>query len=561
MPLKYHWQLPKAVPKEIENRFPEIHPIILSILFQKGLTEQREIDEFLFPDYSRDIYDPFMLKDMRKGVERIRKARDKKEKVVIYGDFDADGVTSATVLFKTFRKIGIKSPEVYLPDREKDGFGLNEAAIKRFAKEGVNLIVTCDCGITNYEEVKLAQQKGIDVIVTDHHQEGTKLPPAFSLINPKLKREKYPCKHLAGVGVAFKLCSALLRQEKMSSNEAFEKWLLDLVAVGTVADMMPLLGENRTLVKYGLIVLNKTSNLGLRTLIERMGLALGNISSEDISFRIGPYINAAGRINHANDALLLLLSHSKEEANRFAEKLEEMNNRRQKIIDKVITEIKGRFSQEIRRKIIFVEGNWPEGIVGLVAHRLVEEYGKPAVVVSKTRDLKGSGRASGSFDLFGILAKFRKYFLSFGGHKKAVGFKLKNQECLNLLKEELLREAHQFKEEEFCPKIRIDAVVRLEDINWELYEKIDCFQPFGQDNEMPKFLARNIQLTDMMTVGRNGEHRRLIFENTKKMIYFSVEKDNGLKVGNHYDVVFVLGVNQWNGQQELQLKVVDIREA
>lgn len=555
------WQLPKKVPQEIKERFPEIHPIILSILYSRGLDTQEKVDEFLLPDYSQDVHNPFLFNDMARAIERLKQARDKKEKVVIYGDFDADGVTSATLLFKAFQKFGLKRINLYLPDRDVEGYGLNEKAVKEFHKKGVNLIVTCDCGVTNVWEVDLANKLGMEVIITDHHLEEEKIPNALAVIDPKVKKEKYPFRDLAGVGVAFKLAQALLSNHHTSESEAFLKWLLDLVAVGTITDRMPLLGENRTLVKYGLVVLNKTSNLGLRALIKKAGLTLDNINSEDISYRLGPRLNVAGRIDHANDALFLLLSKDKEKINFLADKIETMNRKRQKMVDDIILDIKNNFSKQLENKLIFITGeSWTNGILGLVANKLLDEYGKPAIIVSRTKkEIKGSGRSHPPLDLFEILNKFKNYLKSFGGHKQAVGFELKDENFLPLLEEGLLKEIAKLKEQKFGQKIQIDSVVKLEDINWDIYEEVKRFAPFGQANEMPKFLVKNIKLTNLETVGQKGEHRRMIFEGGKKMIYFSADASKDLKVGDYYNVVFTLSVNQWNGEQELEMKVIDIK--
>lgn len=555
-----YWQLPKKLPKKIQENFPEINPIVLSILYNRGLDSQEKIDEFFLPDYSQDIHNPFLFKDMKKSVKRIKQARDKKEKVLIYGDFDADGVTSTVLLLKAFKKFGLKKIDFYLPDREKDGYGLNKKVIENFQKKGVSLIVTCDCGISNVEEVDLAKKLGIDVIITDHHFEGPKRPAAFSIINPKLKGESYPYFDLAGVGVSFKLAQALLSEDK-PKNEAFLKWLLDLVAIGTIADRMPLLGENRTLVKYGLLVLNKTSNLGLRALIKKANLNLNSIESDDVGYRIGPRLNAAGRINHASDSLFLLLAKDKEEADFFAEKIEKMNQQRQSLVDKIFLEIEKDFKEKLDKKFIFIfKESLPSGVMGLVANKLVDKYGRPAVLISQKQEhLKGSGRAPKPFDLLASLEKFRNYFSSLGGHKQAAGFELKDKKYLSLLEKGLIKEANKFKKEKFVPKIKIDALLKLDDITWDLYEEISRFAPFGKDNEIIKFLVKNVQLTNLETVGQNGQHYRLVFENRKKMIYFSFDKSKDLKVGNFFDVVFTLGVNQWNGQQELELKLLDIR--
>ncbi len=560
--MKTIWQLPKDVPQEMKKQFPEFHPIILSLLYQRGLTTQEQIDEFFNPDYSSDLHNPFLFKDMSKAVERIERARKEKEKVVVYGDFDVDGVTASVVLFKTLKKIGLNNLEIYIPSRENESHGLNKSALKMFSKKGVKLIITVDCGSYSNKEVEEGSKLGIDIIVTDHHRPEKKVN-AFAFINPKYKAEKYPYRDLAGVGVSFKLAQALLSSKQGESYKAFEKWLLDLVALGTIADRMPLLGENRTLVKYGLLVLNKTSNLGLRALIKNLGLPLGSLKSDDVAFYLAPCLNSAGRVNHANDSLALLLSENKEQADKWALKLKETNNQRQKMLSKTIENLKKR-KEELEQKWIFIiTRNCPTGVAGLAASKIAKDYGKPTVIFLE-KHLRGSARVEGDFDLFKSLAKFKKYFLDFGGHNRAAGFKLKDKIYLESLKKGLLEEAKSIKPEELLPKLFIDAIVDLEEIDWDLYNEVEKFEPFGEGNEMPNFLVRKVKLIDLETVGKQNNHCRLYFKGGKKMIYFFVDEETEekkLKKGENYDIVFCLGINQWNGQQELQLKVVDLRKS
>ena len=561
--VKKKWEVCPTISEEFKNQFPEINPIILQLLANRGLKTQKEIDEFLLPDYSQDIHDPFIFLEMEKTVERIYRAIENKEKILIYGDYDVDGVTSAVLLYKVLKLLG-NEPDIYLPDREKEGYSLNIEAVKSFIEKKINLIITCDCGTSDIKEVEKANQAGIDVIITDHHCEPEVLPEAYTIINPQLKREKYPFKNLAGAGVVFKLICALLKQSNLPNKEAFEKWLLDLVALGTINDSMPLLKENRTLCKYGLLVLNKTKNYGLKVLIEKSGLSLGNLDTQNIYYQIGPRINAAGRMDHANEALKLLLTEG-EEVNNLVLKINALNEKRQRLVENIFTEIKAELGSErpMKKILIVLKEKCPVGILGLIANKLVDAFARPAIVLTKTSkgEIKASGRST-SFDLFANLSRLSHYFSGFGGHKAAAGFTLKNNKDFEKFKKEIEIKAEQeIEEEEFNLKIKIEAKVKLSDINWDLQEESAKFEPYGQGNEKPVFLLSNLNLKNIEIVGKNSQHRRITIDEGKKLIYFnSNEKMRDFKIGDKIDVIFELGVNRWNGEQRLEMKAVDIRK-
>jgi len=557
------WEVSPSISKNFQNKFPEINPIILQLLVNRGFRTQKKIDEFLSPDYSQDIHDPFLLKDMKKAVRRIYQAVKNKEKVVICGDYDTDGVTSSTILFEVFKKIGIKSLQVSIPDRQKDGYGLNEKAVKSFIKQKIGLIVTCDCGVSNIKEIDLANKSNIDVIITDHHREPPKLPNSFAIINPHLGREKYPFKFLAGVGVAFKLIQALLKDKNcpLLDKEATEKWLLDLVALGTIADFVPLLGENRLLSKYGLVVLNKTHNLGLKSLIKHSSLETGSLGAEHVCYQLSPRINAAGRINQATDALNLFLSLNQVEADEYAKHLNSLNSQRQRITEKIFKSIK----VNEKDRIIVVSGeDWPMGILGLVANKLVDAFCRPALVLGKKgKDLSGSGRSIEGFDLFSFLKENNKYFKAFGGHSGAVGFTLKGTNCFDSFKQTILEKGRQILDLDIIvPKLSIETEINIGDIDWNFYEELIKFEPFGCKNPQPNFLIKNIILEKIQSVGKNNQHYRLFAGGGRKMIYFnSASVMANFKSNQKIDIVFKLDVNQWNGTQELQMKVVDIKKS
>jgi len=560
------WEITEKMPEEFSSKFPELNPIILQLLYNRGLTDQNKIDEFLLPDYSQDINDPFIFQDMEKAVARIFRAIDQQEKILIYGDYDTDGVTATTVLYNGLRKLGGEDIDYYLPDREKEGYGLNKEAIKSFQQQGVKLIITCDCGVSNREEIALAQELGMEVIVTDHHLEPEQLPENCLIIDPHLSREKYPFKYLAGVGVAFKLIQGLLARadQSIAGREAFEKWLLDLVAIGTIGDMMPILGENRTIVRYGMIVLNKTSNLGLRALVECAKLTWGKITAQDVGYRLSSRLNAAGRMKHANNALELLLSTDEREARRLAKELDQLNRDRQSQIETIIRQLKKKLGQQPKEKVLMIKSKkWPVGILGIIASRLLDYYHRPTLIfTNKKEGWRGSGRAPAFFHLFNSLRAFSKYFIDFGGHAGAAGCTLKSSIDFEKFREEFLQLAdEQLDFDQFRGKVKIEAEINFADLNWALQEELEKFEPFGKGNVCPYFLVRDLALKDIKAVGRNGNHHQLIVDDYRKLIFFnSNSRMDQLVIGDQIDAVLELGVNQWNGQQELQMKVIDLKK-
>ena len=566
------WIIAETAPAEFYRQFPEINPVILQLLYNRGIKTQVEIDEFLTPEYSNNIHDPFLFRDMSLAVKRIFKAIKNKEKIVVYGDYDADGVSSSIVMMETLQALGA-NVRVYLPDRCKEGYGLNLPAIQSFVKWGAKLIVTVDCGISNKKEIAEAYKLGMEVIVTDHHCEPLELPEAEALINPQLSFENYPWKNLAGVGVAFKLAQALLISQMEELGEeivsfGWEKWLLDLVAIGTVSDMMPLLGENRTLVKYGLIVLNKTRRPGLQALLKEANIDGKELDSFAIGFQIGPRINAAGRLQHARVSFDLLSAEEKNTAEEMAIGLGNINKERQKIIEKIIREVDLDFKAEDVGNLIFVNGkNWPVGVVGLAAGRLMDKWYRPAIVMTCNGDqLVASGRSIPEFSFTETLQALENYFAHYGGHNKACGFTLKSKDILEEFKKEFARLVDEkIGQMELIPKLLIEKEIKLEDINWDLFENLSKFEPFGQDNEHPRFLIRNLQVVGLQKVGKNSNHLRIMVNNQnseiKTLIGFGLGEEwgNKLKVGDMIDAVLEISVNQWNGTRELQRRVVDLK--
>lgn len=592
--MQKNWKLLESPPSSFYEEFPELPKVVANLLYHRNIRTQQAIDEFLNPDYSKDVHDPFLFKNMKKAVERIFTAIEKNERIVIHGDYDADGVSASTILFTTLKNLGAKELDVFLPHRETDGYGLNSRTVDLLHGQGTKVIITCDCGISNTEEVNQAEKLGMNVIITDHHSIPIVLPGAFAIIHPKVAGETYPDQGLAGGGVAFKLAQALLftHQENHTtlldgeSHQAFEKWLLDMVAIASVADMVPLIGESRTLTKYGLIVLNKTKRLGLKKLfleagiMEQDGSLKKEITADTIGFQIAPRINAAGRLDHANVAFKLLVAEKGTDAVDFAFELGKNNSDRKTKTDTFVKEAIEQIEKGNQKEnpILFVIGeDWTTGIVGLIASRLKEKYQKPTIAMAHNDgQITGSGRSIPGFNMIESLQEIPEHFLKFGGHPMACGFTLKENEKMAEFQSALIKKYNEkTKGLNMSPTLFIDAEVELKDINWELYEDLDKFKPFGQANERPKYLVQGVNVTGLEQMGSNKQHLKLLVRqnggNIKKTIGWrmceesedpqSINWAKELSIGDKVDLVFEVDVNEWNGNRELQLTIVDLKKS
>jgi single-stranded-DNA-specific exonuclease len=586
------WILSPPPPVEFIQEHPEFPSVITQLLWNRNLRTQELIDEFLHPDYSTDIHDPFLFKDMEKAVGLIFDCIRDNKKITIHGDYDADGVDAAAILMSTIKKLGLKNIDVFIPHREIDGYGLNNNTVNYLKKNGTELIITCDCGISNTEEITLAKELGIKVIITDHHAMPATFPPADATIHPLVPGETYPDKTLAGGGVAFKLAQGLLKKhhqthEKLpdgQSHEAFEKWLLDLASISTVGDMVPLVGESRTLVYYGLTVLNKTRNKGLQKLLMVAGLAdehgkskKGPFDTYTIGFQLAPRINAAGRMDHANVAFELLMAETDEQALELATKLNQNNVDRQKLTEELMKQAREQLktTNQLNNPILFVVGvGWSTGILGLVASRLKDEFYKPILVMGlNNNQITGSGRSIKEFNIIKTLQTIPEFFYKFGGHPQACGFTLKNPGVLDDLKKVLLDKVTQeLTGVDLLPQIMVDAEIDLAEVNWELYEYLEKLKPFGQANEEPKYVAKNVTVMSIEPVGQEGKHLRLLVKHHSHVIHKTIGFGLGdlarhpadwlknLAPGDKIDMVFSVGVNEWNGNRELQLTIEDIKK-
>ena len=566
------WKIKPKVPSAVLERFPEMDPILTQLLHARGMSDQRSVDVFLEPDYSRDVHDPFLFTGMQVAVERITRAIADGQKIVVYGDYDADGVCASAVLVETFRALG-GNVDVYIPFRETEGYGLNMAAVDEMHANGTTLIVTVDCGTTNAAEVAHAHELGIDVIITDHHDEPVEMPYPVAFINPGLARETYPENHLCGAGVAYKVASALLVHTSYGAKlgmsalpTGWEKWLLDLVAIATVTDMVPMLGENRVLTSFGISVLKKGRRIGLRELFTGMRSTLEDTDEEVIGFQIGPRLNAAGRLQHASTAFELLTTTDHKEASRLAAELSQRNTERQRITESIVKEALQQVGDVPTGALLCAVGSeWSAGVVGLVAGKLTERFNRPAIVLTKAHGrYVGSGRSIEAFDITAALKEVSDLLDRFGGHPQACGFSLKDgADPLELGRRLELIARERTENLDLTPTVDIDAEVVLDDVNWKLVEDVQRLAPFGMDAERPRFLARGLRVVAVDTVGKDRTHLRLHVSHAtsevRKTIGFRfgtwVER---LKPGDSVDLVFEVGVNEWNGNREIELKLVDL---
>lgn len=568
------WLVREPAPQTFFTQFPEQHPMLLQLLYNRGIKTQEEIDVFLEPDWSRDTCAPNLFKHMKEAVARVFCALENHETITIHGDYDADGVCGSTVLVSTLRDISraLKFDEAnihfYIPHRELEGYGFSIDTAEQL-KDKTNLIITVDCGISNKPAIDLAKSYGIDTIVCDHHTMPKELPESAILIHPLVPDETFPNKYLCGTGVAFKLASALL-DEARHRGAAFpaghEKWLLDLVAIATVTDMVPLIGENRILEIFGLLVLNKTKRPGLRALIEIAGGKMTELDTMSIGFQIGPRLNAAGRMAHAYDALELMIEEDEMIATEKAIKLQATNKARQARSDEMYKEAKKQLIETPTGCIILFQDGWQAGLVGLVAGKLLNEYNVPVFIFGKEGEhYIGSGRSTDRVDLMPALHAASEHLEKYGGHPQACGLSICGADRFEMATK-IMRDtlATSMVEGDSVATLAIDAEMCLEDVSWDLSCGIEKCKPFGMGNPPPVFAARGVIIVGLSTVGADAKHLRLTVQSPHgkilKMIGFSFGYMIGsLQLGQVIDVAFEVSVNEWNGNRELQGRIVDLR--
>jgi single-stranded-DNA-specific exonuclease len=540
-----------------------ISPITAQVLVNRGLESDQSISSFLNPKLNA-LSDPRSIPGITEAAKRIVLARERGEKVAVYGDYDADGVTATAILLETFNFLNINSDH-YIPHRYAEGYGLNSESVKVLKASKADLIVTVDCGISNHDEIDQANSLGMEVIVTDHHNVPKVLPNALCVANPKLIEGKHPSKDLSGAGVAFKLAWALLREAGVKDSGMIVS-LLDLAALGTLADVVPLIEENRIITLVGLQVITSRSRLGLRSLIDSTNLK-GNITAHMVNFVLAPRINAAGRLEHASFALDLLLSRDENKARDLASSLNKINQRRQsigsEIQEKVFSEAKN--ADPAQNLLIFKGENWHPGVIGIVASRVMETCNRPAVLIGTMNGAgRGSARSMNGINIFGLLETCRDLFVDFGGHENAAGFEIEEKNYAKL-KERLLAEAaSRISAEDLIPKINIDAEIGGGDINIGIIKELETLAPFGKGNEEPVFMTRNLKVVSHKLVG-DCAHLKARFSdgrNNLDVIGFGMgDAGRALDMSSGYDIAYSLRVSEWEGFECAELRLVDLKEA
>lgn len=546
--------------EEICQKF-NLNKIISQIIVNRKVVNDEDIRIFITPTRD-DFHDPFLFKGMDIAVNRIETAIKNKEKILIYGDYDVDGITSTTVLKKYLLERGA-IVDTYIPNRLNEGYGLNKNAIEIIKNRGTNLIITVDCGISAIEEVNYAKELGMDIIVTDHHEVGENIPEALAVIDAKRKDNTYPFQALAGVGVVFKLIQAISIKLQIKAEEYLK--YLDLVCVGTISDIVPLEGENRTIAKLGLMLIKVTKNFGLRELIKSSGYK--EIDSNTISFGVAPRINACGRMGHEEEALKLFLAENLDEAVKITKSLNEYNVLRQTtekaIYEEAIKKIEEEHLED-NNSIVLGGNNWHHGVIGIVSSKVTEKYYKPSILLSFEDDLaKGSGRSIQGFDLYESLTKCDDLLEKFGGHSMAVGLTLK-KENFEKFKERFEEIAKEKNIKELVPIIYLDAELKLKDINMDLVKSLDILEPFGEANRVPLFLIRNLRIDSIRALSE-GRHLKLSLKD-ENFVINAIGFDFGYlsdeyRIGDKIDVVGTLEINSYNGFSSIQINIKDLRKS
>lgn len=540
--------------------------VLEEIAKERGLTD-KDRDEFISPDYGK-LHDPMLLPDMEKARDRIIQSIKENEHIVVFSDYDADGIPGAVVMSDFFKRIGYENVSFYIPHRHDEGFGLNIGAMEECAKRGAKLIVTVDCGIASVAEVDRANALGMDIVITDHHEPGSKLPNAYAVVDPKKKDSKYPFKELCGAGVAYKVVQAILAEETFSVKEGLEKWSLDMVGIATLSDMVPLVGENRILAWYGLEVLRKSPRPGLAALFKKLYINQKYLTEDDVAFMITPRINAASRMDSPEDAFKLLSTNDAEEAENLALYLEKINNERKGLVASVVKDAKKHLIMREKMREVIVVGNpdWRPAILGLVANSLVEEYERPVFVWGRDGDgvIKGSCRSYNGYNLHTLMSAAGNSFIEFGGHAGAGGFSV-TSENIHTLEEDLSEKIATILHEENADEMKSSAIeIEIKDINEALWKTVSLFAPFGTDNPKPVFEIKG-DIKSSKQFGKEGNHMEIELTNgmrsVKAVSFFSAPENYkvSLAPGTPVTLLAHLEKSYFRNRPELRLRVVDIK--
>lgn len=560
----------KWIVKEINNEKVELlkakfnlSNLVAKILSNRNILgremQEDDIKKFLNPTRD-DFYDPFLLPNMKQAVERIEQAIKNNEKILIYGDYDADGITSTTILIKFFKEIGVEVDK-YIPNRLEEGYGINNKALEEIKNRGIDLIITVDTGITANDQVKYANELGLDVIITDHHEPSDEIPKAVAVIDAKRKNNQYPFNQLAGCGIAFKLTQAISIKRKLDPSKYLKN--LDIVSIGTISDLVPLVDENRVIVKLGLMLVKQTKNIGLRKLLLKSQLK--EVDSTSISFGITPRINAAGRLGNQYDALNLFITEDVKEAERLSEVLNSYNIERQKIGNKIYEEAISQLKDEEKNCIILGKEDWHHGVIGIVSSKITEKFNKPSILLCFEDNIaKGSGRSVPGFDLYKAISSTKEYLLGFGGHTMACGLSL-TVENFERFKKEITKYIDENLDISKLEKeIYIDEILTIDDLDIEEIKELKSLEPFGEENPEPIIMYENVEINGIRTLSEN-RHLKLSLKKNDKIIdaigFNLGELAEKYKIGDTIDIVGNIEINSFNGKDLIQIRLIDIRKA
>ncbi len=552
--------------------------IVAHLLFHRGITDAESARKFVSPDYDSGVHDPFLLKDAEKSAERIIKAVKSNERIAVYADYDADGIPGAALFDDFLKRIGYANYSIYIPHRHNEGFGLNSDAIEQLASEGVKLLITIDCGVTDAEPVKLAREKGMDVIITDHHEPPPELPPAFAIVDHKQADCAYPDKTLCGSGVAFKLIQAVLKKDRFGMKEGAEKWLLDLVGIATLSDMVPLTGENRIFAHFGLAVLRKSPRKGIMELLRKLKIQQRHMTEDDIAFMLTPRINAASRMGVPMDAFRLLAADNDDDAHTYAAYLDAINAERKTIVAQLTKDIRktlhDRYGAKVPAVIVLGNPSWKPSLLGLAANTCAQEFDRPAFLWGRDGDdvIKGSCRSEGRSNVVELMRAMPAGTLSqFGGHMHSGGFAVDNAQIHYLeqrLQEAAERLAAEKKGGEDAPTghlPHIDRELALDDVNDALFNDINRLAPFGVGNPKPSFIFKKVSPHSFKSFGKGNEHIEILFKaqygrSIPAISFFSAEKDWAGKIenGKPLDMTASLERSMFRGRPELRLRIIEI---
>ena len=544
---------------------------LLDLLLKNRGVKIEDREKFLNPSYYDHLYDPFLMKDMERVCVRIFEAIEGKEKIVIYSDYDCDGIPASVIINDFFTKIGYDNFSIYIPDRHDEGYGLHMDAIAKFIEDEVNLLVTFDLGITAVEEVTEAMANGMDVIITDHHLPQDELPKAYAILNPKQPLCNYPDKMLCGAGLAFKLIQALIIKygKYFKIHDGWEKWLLDMAGVATLSDQVPLLNENRVFAYYGLKVLQKGRRPGLAEIFKKSGVDITKLNEEDVTFTLAPRINAASRLSDPMVAFRMLSENDPVKAKSYAGELSKINDERKILVASMMKEVKKTLSQREDKKVIVIGNpNWRIGVLGIIASKIVEEYKRPVFVWGGdgNGDLRGSCRSWGSLNLVEIMSALPENSLTdFGGHKGAGGFSVSHEE-VHFLEERILKViGEDYDLDEVLKDENIEASISIDDVNEKNYRVIEKLAPYGEGNPKPKFLFKDLLINTVKEFGKEKNHLDLGFLNSKGKIikaiaFFKTKESFGkiLSAGDRINLVATFEKNTFGGKTELRLRIIDI---